>query len=248
MTVYSKNNDSRTRPEWLMSRADTTSCSTCKTTPRPIHSPTTELVEASPPSGGWTIFVDPFAWLMFALALGLDQFTKWLVTSNLALFESVPEEGFFRITYVWNTGTAFGLFTGRGDILTVVSLVAVAILIFFYRHAGRESLVVRLAIGLQLGGALGNIVDRFRLGHVTDFIDVGPWPIFNIADSSIVIGIGLMVFYLFVTRESRERHVESPAGQSSAQPLIGEIPPQPERTEDSAGSTAATAPTSDDRG
>ena len=214
--------------------------------PNPLA--TTELVKASPPSGGWTIFVDPFAWLMFALALGLDQFTKWLVTSNLALFESVPEEGFFRITYVWNTGTAFGLFTGRGDILTVVSLVAVAILIFFYRHAGRESLIVRLAIGLQLGGALGNIVDRFRLGHVTDFIDVGPWPIFNIADSSIVIGIGLMVFYLFVTRESREQPAESPAGQSSAQHLTGEIPPQPEITEDSAGSTAATTPTSDDRG
>ena len=90
-------------------------------------------------------------------------------------------------------------------------------LIFFYRHAGQESLIVRLAIGMQLGGALGNIVDRLRLGHVTDFIDVGPWPIFNIADSSIVIGIGLMVFYLFIKRESRDPQVESPAGQSSGQ-------------------------------
>ena len=207
-----------------------------------------EQAAGNPSGGGWTIFVDPLAWLMFVLALGLDQLTKWLVTSNLALLESVPEEGFFRITYVWNTGTAFGLFTGRGEILTVVSLVAVAMLIFFYRHAGRESSIVRLAIGLQLGGALGNIVDRFRLGHVTDFIDVGPWPIFNLADSSIVIGIALMVFYLFYTRESQKPPVESPAEGSSGGHLSGETTPTPGRTDATAGSTAASTSTGDDRG
>ena len=214
----------------------------------PNISATMEPAAASPSGKGWSIFIDPFAWLMFALALGLDQLTKWLVVSNLELSQSIPEQGFFRITYVWNTGTAFGLFTGRGDILTVVSLVAVAMLIFFYRHAGQESLIVRLAIGMQLGGALGNIVDRFRLGHVTDFIDVGPWPIFNIADSSIVIGIGLMVFYLFIKRESRDLQVESPDGESSGQRPTDESPLRPEATGDPGGSSDETASSSDDRG
>ncbi len=146
--------------------------------------------------------MDPLVWVIFVLASGLDQLTKWLVTSNIALWESVPADGFFRITHVWNTGTAFGLFRGRGDLLLFVSLAAVVLLIFFYRHARGESTLVRLAVGLQFGGALGNIVDRVRLGHVTDFIDVGPWPIFNLADSAIVVGIAIMVFYFVTQRDA----------------------------------------------
>ena len=93
----------------------------------PEISPPVEPEEAKPQSGGWTIFLDPYAWLMFGLALGLDQLTKWLVTSNMVRSQSIPEEGFFRITYVWNTGSAFGLFTGHGEALTIVSLVAVGL-------------------------------------------------------------------------------------------------------------------------
>ena len=185
---------------------------------------------------------------MFGLALGLDQLTKWLVTSNMVRSQSIPEEGFFRITYVWNTGSAFGLFTGHGEILTVVSLVAVAMLIFFYRHAGQESLIVRLAIGLQLGGALGNIVDRFRLGHVTDFIDVGPWPIFNIADSSIVIGITIMVVYFLFTRELQAAPPAESAADQQRRP--SEVSQSAERAGDSPGADTAAAhvTTDDDRG
>ena len=201
---------------------------------------------AKPSSGGWPIFLDPFAWLMFGLALGLDQLTKWLVTSNMVRSQSIPEEGFFRITYVWNTGSAFGLFTGHGEVLTVVSLVAVALLIFFYRHAGQESLIVRMAIGLQLGGALGNIVDRFRLGHVTDFIDVGPWPIFNIADSSIVIGISIMVVYFLFTRELQSAPPTVTANDQQRQ--HGEMPSSAEKTDNLSGPAVADAPTDEERG
>ena len=183
---------------------------------------------------------------MFGLALGLDQLTKWLVTSNMVRSQSIPEEGFFRITYVWNTGSAFGLFTGHGEILTVVSLVAVALLIFFYRHAGQESLIVRMAIGLQLGGALGNIVDRFRLGHVTDFIDVGPWPIFNIADSSIVIGITVMVVYFLFTRELQVSPSAGSAADQQGRP--SQVSQPAEGTGDPTASTTGNAPTDEDRG
>ena len=212
----------------------------------PEIQPSVDPEKTKPSSGGWPIFLDPFAWLMFGLALGLDQLTKWLVTSNMVRSQSIPEEGFFRITYVWNTGSAFGLFTGHGEILTVVSLVAVALLIFFYRHAGQESLIVRMAIGLQLGGALGNIVDRFRLGHVTDFIDVGPWPIFNIADSSIVIGITVMVVYFLFTREL---HV-SPSAESAAdqQRRPSQVSHSTEGTVERKTVKATKAPMDEDRG
>ena len=211
----------------------------------PEISPPVEPEEANPQSGGWTIFLDPYAWLMFGLALGLDQLTKWLVTSNMVRSQSIPEEGFFRITYVWNTGSAFGLFTGHGEALTVVSLVAVALLVFFYRHAGRESVIVRVAIGMQLGGALGNIVDRFRLGHVTDFIDVGPWPIFNIADSAIVIGMAMMVLYFLYMRD---RFAGPPTEEPTGQAPTVEVPAPREDASDASGSTVTNAPTGDERG
>lgn len=131
------------------------------------------------------------------LALGFDQLTKWAVIQHLAVGESWPESGFFRVTHAWNTGTAFSLFQGQGDILTWVSLGAVGVLTWIYRSIDAPPLVLRIAFGLQFGGAIGNIVDRLRLGHVTDFIDIGLWPIFNIADSSIVVGIGLMIFYFW---------------------------------------------------
>ncbi|MEX0763339.1 MAG: signal peptidase II [Dehalococcoidia bacterium] len=168
-----------------------------------------EAQEGSRSKGrGWSFLLDPVPWLTLAVIFAFDQLTKWAVIENLAYGESVPADGFFRFTHVWNTGTAFGLFQGQGDILAVVSLLAVVLLVFVYRSAGQESNMVRVAFGLQLGGAFGNLFDRFRLGHVTDFINVGPWPVFNIADSAIVIGIGVMVFY-FWNLKDRDEHAQS---------------------------------------
>lgn len=130
-------------------------------------------------------------------ALILDQLTKWITIETLAVGESWPETGFFRFTHAWNTGTAFSLFQGYGDILTWVSLSAVVVLAWIYRSIDDPHWVLRVAFGMQFGGAIGNIIDRIRLGHVTDFIDVGWWPVFNIADSSIVVGITLLVFYFW---------------------------------------------------
>jgi signal peptidase II len=143
-------------------------------------------------------------WITMLLALITDQVTKWLVIENLAVGQSWPETGILRFTHAWNTGTAFSLFQGQGDILTWVSLAAVGILTWIYRSIKDPHWVLRLAFGLQFGGAIGNIVDRVRIGHVTDFLDVGWWPIFNIADSSIVVGISLMiVYFLFLDERSK---------------------------------------------
>lgn len=144
---------------------------------------------------------DPVPWITILTALVLDQLTKWIVIEKLAVGQSWPETGFFRFTHAWNTGTAFSLFQGQGDILTWVSLGAVGVLTWIYRSIDSPHWVLRLAFGLQFGGAIGNIVDRIRLGHVTDFLDVGWWPVFNIADSSIVIGISLMIFYFWFLDE-----------------------------------------------
>ena len=197
------------------------------TTEMTTNSPVEKPAEAKPHSEGASkkrsLFKDPVPWLLLILAFSLDQLSKAVVIANLGRGESWPEDGFFRITYVWNTGTAFSLFQGQGGPLTVFSFVAVFALYFVYRSLESPTLLVRMAFGLLLGGALGNLTDRIRLGHVTDFIDVGPWPIFNIADSSIVVGIAVLFFYFWVSsgKEKGKKGVEAESvagGTSQDQP------------------------------
>jgi signal peptidase II len=139
--------------------------------------------------------------VVLAVVLGLDLLTKWLVTSNLAWGQSVPAEGFFRITRVHNTGSAFGLFQGHGTILAIIAIAAVALMIWFYRTAPMPAWPMRAALGLQIGGAVGNLIDRFRYGFVIDFVDIGPWPVFNVADSSVVVGITILAWYIGTGRD-----------------------------------------------
>lgn len=153
-------------------------------------------------------------------AFVLDQVSKRIITSWLDLGESWPSEGFFRITYGTNSGTAFGLFPNHTTLLIFVSLVAIGFLVYFYRAHAMPSLLLRFAIGLQLGGAFGNLIDRVLNGKVVDFIDVGPWPIFNLADSSIVVGIFILMAVFLLTKE--------PTGnRSDAQTApVGSDPPE----------------------
>ena len=131
-----------------------------------------------------------------------DQFSKYLVRESLALYESFPREGFLRITHTFNTGSIFGLFQGYNTPLILLSFAGVAVLILLY-HTQRFPIgLLRLSLGLQLGGAFGNLVDRVRLGHVTDWIDVGPWPVFNVADSSIVTGLVILAWVFILAERS----------------------------------------------
>ena len=121
--------------------------------------------------------------------------------------------------------------TGKSTDTAETMLGAVAVLAWIYRSIIDPPWVLRIAFGLQLGGAIGNLIDRFRLGHVTDFIDIGPWPIFNIADSSIVIGIGLMLFYFWFLKDEPNKkaetagiaqdEVEADAGRAAAGSVTG---------------------------
>ncbi len=119
----------------------------------------------------------------------LDQLSKYTVYMTISLGQSIPEQGILRFTHVTNTGSAFGLFTGQTTLLTLGSVVGIIILILFHKSHNIRTKFVYLCLGLQIGGAIGNLLDRLLLGYVVDFIDVGIWPVFNMADSSIVIGL-----------------------------------------------------------
>ena len=136
--------------------------------------------------------------------VALDQATKFVVRANLDVGESFPDWP-VRFTRVNNTGSAFGLFTDQTLFLIVASFVAIGVIIYFYRQLAGTSALLRASLGLQLGGAVSNLADRIRDGQVTDFVDFQFWPVFNVADSSVVIGIGLLAWLIIV----RERGTQS---------------------------------------
>lgn len=149
----------------------------------------------------------------------LDQVTKRMVEGVMPLFTTWAPwpslAAFFRFTHVPNTGTAFGLFPDGSTFFAVMAvLVALAIVYYNYTLPDGQRLL-RLALGMQLGGALGNLIDRFRLGHVTDFFDFGPWPIFNVADISIVAGAFLLAWLVWQETKEEQRQAAETAAASA---------------------------------
>lgn len=144
--------------------------------------------------GKWALTLVP------ALAvIVLDQLTKQLVLARMDLHESIPIlDGFFALTYVRNTGAAFGIFAGHTSALRVPALLAVAalalgVLLWFVRTVPADRKLVIASCGAVLGGAIGNMIDRAAYGEVIDFFDVyvgtWHWPAFNIADAAITCGV-----------------------------------------------------------
>ena len=129
----------------------------------------------------------------------IDQLTKEIVIRNLKVGYSIPENGIFRFTHVRNFGSAFSLISNANLFLMIVGIFAIIFIFYFLIFYTKESNLLQIAISLQLSGALGNIVDRIRLGSVTDFIDVGAWPVFNIADSCISVGMFLLVLHILIS-------------------------------------------------
>ena len=135
-------------------------------------------------------------WLFYTLVIGVfvfDQVTKAIIRSSLSLGDSWPEEGIFRIVHGLNTGSAFGLFAGFTNLLVVASIIGIVFILFVFLKQNNNVIWLRLSLGLIVGGALGNLFDRVKDGAVVDFISVGWWPAFNIADSSISIGMALLL-------------------------------------------------------
>jgi signal peptidase II len=141
------------------------------------------------------------------LVFALDRVTKIWVQQNVPLYEGRNVVGeYVRIVHTQNTGAAFGLLPERTTLLSVLSVLAVLAIVYYYRQFANSSPLVTATLGMQLGGAFGNLLDRVTQGYVVDFIDVGlvPGPrfwAFNVADSSIVLGILLVTLLLW--REER---------------------------------------------
>lgn len=142
-----------------------------------------------------------FLFVLAGLIIALDQFTKNLVRTNLAYGEVwSPWEWlmpYARVVHWYNTGVAFGLFQGMGLVFTFLPLIVVILIFIFYSRLAGDNWWMRTAIGLEFGGAIGNLIDRITIGHVTDFISVGNFPVFNVADSAITVGVCVLLIVLW---------------------------------------------------
>ena len=149
-------------------------------------------------------------WLALLLVAGAaivaDQVTKQVVGRTLALGDSVDIAGPFSIHHVQNSGIAFGLFASRTMPVIVVTGVAVGLMLWFFARSGKRHPVLPVALGLVLGGSIANLIDRVRLGHVTDFLDLVAWPAFNLADTFIVVGVAILFGALVLGDRSHRMH------------------------------------------
>ena len=176
-------------------------------------------MESSPPKGRPSGILGITPLIVLIATLMADQVTKGLVVLAMHPGQSVPSSGLFRLTYVTNSGSAFGLFPNQTLFLILASFVGIGVLLIFYRTNPINSTLLRLSLGLQLGGAMGNLVDRVRLGYVVDFIDVGSWPVFNLADSAIMVGlIGLL--WTLTSAKNRVGPGSEPTGEGVLLPMI----------------------------
>lgn len=131
-----------------------------------------------------------------------DQISKLLVRQWLEPNQSVPVlKNIFHLTYINNPGAAFGILAHRTSLFIISTLAVIALIIVAYRQFPVHRLNFRLALALQLGGALGNLLDRIRFGYVVDFLDFRVWPVFNLADVAIVLGVGLIIWELWRKEE-----------------------------------------------
>ena len=164
----------------------------------------------------WSIFT------IAAVIVALDQWTKWLVRTNIPAGQSwLPDSlawlsPYARIVHWYNRGAAFGMFQEGGMIFTVLAFIVIGAILYYYPQVSRGDWPLRLAMSMQLGGALGNLIDRLTIGHVTDFISVGRFPVFNIADSSITVGV--VVLLLGVWWQERNAKKEKLQSAAADQP------------------------------
>lgn len=129
-----------------------------------------------------------------SLVLLLDQGTKYFVQNIMQEGQSIPViNDVFHITYVLNPGAAFGILANKTFFFILVSIFVISLVTYFYRSIPKHLWLLRVGLALQVGGALGNLIDRIRIGKVVDYFDFRFWPVFNIADMCIVIGVGVLL-------------------------------------------------------
>jgi signal peptidase II len=162
------------------------------------------------------------SWILGLVAIGviaLDQYIKHQIRLTMpinSMWDPIPAlDHIVTFTHLQNTGAAFGMFTDTNTLFAILALIVSAVILVFSRQLIQHHWLLPIAFGLQMGGALGNVVDRVMRGGVTDFIDFHFWPVFNLADSSVVVGTILLAIYaLFL--DQHEGVPEASAEQESA--------------------------------
>ena len=142
--------------------------------------------------------------------VALDQWTKWLVRSSLPFQGTWLPSGlewlgpYARVVHWNNSGAAFGSFQSGNSVFTVLAIAVVLAILYYYPRVDARDWTLRLAMGLQLGGAAGNLIDRLQMGRVTDFISIGSFPVFNIADSAISIGVAVLLLGVWLREKEHK--------------------------------------------
>ena len=179
---------------------------------------------ASPPAARWR---DLLILLSGAgLIIAFDQYTKALVIKHIPFLgtwlppELADLQPYFRIVHWHNSGAAFGLFQDGNMVFTILAIVASAFIIAFFPSIEKHEWGLRTAMVFQLGGAVGNLIDRLRFGYVIDYISIGNFPVFNVADASISVGVAILLLDVLVT-EWRERKLNAGQTESHTRPSEG---------------------------
>ncbi len=159
-----------------------------------------------PPAAAARLRRDALFFLIAAAVIALDQLTKVIIRATLERGEAWPDSDWLlHIVNVSNSGAAFGILQGQTVFLVGTSVIGVAAIVLYYLYPPLEHGLVRVALGLMLGGAAGNLIDRVRFGEVTDFINFEFWPAFNVADSSISIGVVTIIGFFMLLEGERAR-------------------------------------------
>ncbi|PRO65304.1 signal peptidase II [Alkalicoccus urumqiensis] len=149
-------------------------------------------------------------YIIAAVIIGFDQLTKWLVVTQMEIGQSIPLiTNILYLTSHRNEGAAFGILQGQQWLFYIVTVVVVIFLIYLLQKNGEEGRLYKIALALVLGGAIGNFIDRVYMGAVVDFVDVYigsyNYPIFNVADSALVVGVIMIIIFTFLDEKRQEK-------------------------------------------
>ena len=166
------------------------------------------------------------------IIIALDQWTKWLVRTRLDFNETwAPWDWllpYARVVHIQNTGAAFGSFQAFGDVFMVLAIIVSVGILIFYTRVAQNDWLLRVVMSLELGGACGNLVDRFTQRYVTDFVSLGDFAVFNVADASISVGVTVLIVGMLI-REWKQKQKAGPNADATAPP------PSETQQENSAG-------------
>lgn len=158
-----------------------------------------------------------FLFLVAGSITGLDQLSKWYVRSSLTLGSIWSPwdwmTPYARIVHWKNTGVAFGMFQGMSTVFAVLAAVVSLLIIYYYPRIAGNNWILKTCLSLQLAGAMGNFIDRVTVGYVTDFISIGNFPVFNVADASISVGVAILLVYVWLQDRREKQNQPEPVAE-----------------------------------